>query len=412
MSKKFWKTFKPLFSDKSISAERLILVENNEILSDESKIAETFNTYFGNITKKLNIETWPEPNELLIIDDDVIKSIIKYQNHPSIIKIRQHHKITNKFEFKHIMPEDVKSKINSLCFSKSTRGDIPIHILKENIDIYCNHLTDIFNSSINNAVFPDSLKLGDITPVFKKNDKLLKANYRPITILSALSKVLERLISDQLNVYMTDNLSNYLCGFRKGFNTEDALLRLLENWRSYIDRGLIVGTVLCDLSKAFDTLPHDLIIAKLAAYGMEPNALKLLADYLKGRKQRVKVGSSFSTWIEILLGVPQGSVLGPILFNIFMNDLLLFIEDSLVCNFADDTSLYAYGDSIETLIPKLERDVNTTILWFANNSLVPNPDKFQLMFLGTRNHVKLCLQNYLFVEGHTTWNHHRLEITV
>ena len=78
MSKKFWKTFKPLFSDKSISAERLILVENNEILSDESKIAETFNTYFGNITKKLNIETWPEPNELLIIDEDVIKSIIKY----------------------------------------------------------------------------------------------------------------------------------------------------------------------------------------------------------------------------------------------------------------------------------------------------------------------------------------------
>ena len=135
MNKKFWKTFKPLFSDKSISAERLILVENNEILSEESRIAETFNTYFGNFTDKLSINKWPEPNELRLIDDDVIKSIIKYQNHPSIIKIRQHQKTNNTFEFKHIMPEDAKKKINLLCSNKSTKGDIPIDILKDNIDI-------------------------------------------------------------------------------------------------------------------------------------------------------------------------------------------------------------------------------------------------------------------------------------
>ncbi len=113
---------------------------------------------------------------------------------------------------------------------------------------------------------------------------------------------------------------------------------------------------------------------------------------MKGRKQRVKIGSYFSSWIEILLGVPQGSVLGPIIFNIFINDLILFISDSLVCNFADDTTLYAHGTCIETVIHKLECDINTSIEWFTNNSLIPNPDKFQVMFLGTKKLYKLCLE--------------------
>ncbi len=119
------------------------------------------------------------------------------------------------------------------------------------------------------------MKLGDVSPVFKKGDKLSKSNYRPITILSALSKVFERLIADQLGTFMNDKLSDFLCGFRKGYSSEDALLRLIENWRKYLQKGHVVGTVLCDLSKAFDTLPHDLIIAKLAAYGIGPKALKL-----------------------------------------------------------------------------------------------------------------------------------------
>ena len=122
--------------------------------------------------------------------------------------------------------------------------------------------------------------------------------------------------------------------------------------------------ILCDLSKAFDTLPHDLLIAKLEAYGFGTNPLNFIYSYLRNRKQRCKVGSSYSTWLEILSGVPQGSVLGPIFFNIFINDLLLFVKDCDVCNFADDNTLYTSGKTLEEVIAKLERDMKITMTWF------------------------------------------------
>ena len=153
----------------------------------------------------------------------------------------------------------------------------------------------------------------------------------------------------------------------------------------------LIGTILCDLSKAFDTLPHDILIAKLNAYGLSHSALEFIHSYLSNRKQRCKLGSSYSTGGDITSGVPQGSVLGPLLFNIFMNDFFFFIKRSSTTNFADDNTLYAFGDNLEEVIYKLEEDIENASYWFHINKMVANPDKFQLMFLGTREKIKLCL---------------------
>ena len=121
-----------------------------------------------------------------------------------------------------------------------------------------------------------------------------------------------------------------MCGFRKGHSTQHALLNLLKNWQKTLDMSGVIGTVLMDLSKTYDCLPHDLLIAKLAAYCFEDSATSLISDYLSKRYQRVKIGSVFSPYLEILKGNPQGLILGPILFRIFLNDLIFFIQETEV----------------------------------------------------------------------------------
>ena len=139
-----------------------------------------------------------------------------------------------------------------------------------------------------------------------------------------------------------------------------------------------------DLSKAYDCLSHDLLIAKLAAYGLDHHSLSLLYDYLRNRKQRVKIEGSYSSWQEIIRGVPQGSILGPLLFNIFINDLLLFVKEAEICNFADDNSLYAFGKTMATVKTSLENETQKVLWWYKINELVANPAKFQIMFLGAK----------------------------
>ena len=181
---------------------------------------------------------------------------------------------------------------------------------------------------------------------------------------------------------MEPKFNKLLCGFRKGYSTQHALLRLLRHWQACLDKNEIVGTILMDLPKAYDCLNHELLIAKLHAYGVSTKALRLLYNYLKGRKQRVKIGSIFSMWLEILSGVPQGSIFGPLLFNCFINDITEFVELCEICNFADDNSLYNCGPSVSEVTRGLKHDLNILICWFESNFLVANPAKFQMMFLG------------------------------
>ena len=145
-------------------------------------------------------------------------------------------------------------------------------------------------------------------------------------------------------------------GYRKGYSTEQCLTVMLEIWKKALDGKGTAGAILTDLSKAFDCLNHNLLIAKMAAYGFEESALQFIHNYLKDRKQRTWVNSSFSLRLELKYGVPQGSILGPLLFNIFINDMFYFIKDTKMANYADDNTLYTVKENIDDLLRTLENE--------------------------------------------------------
>ena len=179
--------------------------------------------------------------------------------------------------------------------------------------------------------------------------------------------------------YIEKFLSFYLCGFRKGYNTQLCLTVMIERWRKAIDDGKIPGALLTDLSKAFDCINHDLIIAKLNAYGFSKNSLRFIRSYLSNRCQRTKVNSSFSSWAELIFGVPQGSILGPLLFNINLNDVFFFVPETDMTNFADDNTPYSIEKNIDDLLTSLAKNTSVLVKWFEINFFKMNPDKCKLL---------------------------------
>jgi len=170
---------------------------------------------------------------------------------------------------------------------------------------------------------------------------------------------------------------------------------MLEKWRYCLDNKGSCGVILTDLSKAFDCLIHDLLIAKLNAYGFDYNSLKLIHNYLTGRLQRVRINSSYSSWSEIIYGVPQGSIIGPLLFNIYLNDLFLICENSNIANYADDNSPYACKRDTASVILQLENDTNSLLQWVANNGLKANPDKFHLILNESCSNHFIKIENFI-----------------
>ena len=305
------------------------------------------------------------------------------------------------FDFQPVTMKAAIDELSNLNPKKaSTVKSIPARILKENQDIFAPFLMETFNNSLLQKTFPEDLKLGDITSLFKNDEATKKRNYRPITVLSALSKVFERLLYAQMIGYSDTILVPYLCGFRKGSNTQHALLRLMDTCKNSLDKKGVVGALLMDLSKAFDCIDHELLIAKLSAYGFCNKALLMIYSYLTGRKQRVKVNGSFSTWRETFAGVPQGSVLGPLLFNIYINDLFLSVMDTAICSFAEDTTIFAADCQLDSVLERLETDALVLSKWFPENFMKLNEGKCHLLTFGTsQDDIKITVGEAIVKES-------------
>ena len=225
--------------------------------------------------------------------------------------------------------------------------------------------------------------------MYKKKDPLDKHNYRPISILPYISKLFEKAINTQLCAHFEIMFNPFLGAFRPGMGCQSTLLRLVEDWRRALDNGEYVSAILMDLSKAFDCLPHDLLLGKLRAYGLTEKACSLVSSYLSNRKQQVKLGPHCSDWADIVKGVPQGSILGPLLFNIFINDIFHIVDQSSLYNYAEDNTLSYSHCNPETVAQILQQGCLSVLLWFKDNQMKANPDKFQAISFGKKGNQQI-----------------------
>ena len=396
-SKKFWKNVKPLLSDKQCKSDRnIVLIENDTIITEDETVAEKLNNFFLKSVETLDIKHYTAPLENRNENLDYI--IEYYKNHPSVLKIKEHITTLEKFNFSDVAICDIFEEISKLDPSKaSVTDDLPTKTLIRTKDIISEPLAKVFNKSKNNCIFPKTLKLAEVTPIHKKDETTLMKNYRPVSLLPIVSKLFEKKMSGQIVEYIDGFLSPYLFGYRKSHSAEQCLAVMLEQWRGALDNKDAAGAVLTDLSKAFDCLNHNLLLAKLNAYGFGREALEFVSSYLKYRKQRSKINKSFSLYDELKYGVPQGSILGPLLFNIFINDLFFFINESKLANYADDNTLYAVENNVSNLLKLLEMETNKVLKWFEMNEMKPNADKCHLIVCN-KNKCSVTLDNNI-IEG-------------
>ena len=384
------------------------IVCNNQMLEDESQIAEALNEHFSSIGLKLSSKLPSTP-----------------QNSYSAFLPPS---IQNSFYLSPANDHDVKQIISNLKNKKGNIHTIPIHLYKEHVDILTPPIVKIFNSIISCGHYPEILKIACVTGVFKSGDTTNPNNYRPISSLPILNIIIEKLLYNKLINFLEFNkiLTTKQFGFRKGISTQDGINELVSNIYTALEKNEYTGAVFLDLSKAFDTVSHKILLKKLEHYGIRGLTYLLLSSYLSNRKQYVSINGNKSQEKEISIGVPQGSVLGPLLFLIYINDLPRSLTKLNSILFADDTTLYSCNKNIKDLCDIINKDLKNVQNWLTANRLTLNSEKTYYMIFSLRkipNDTKITLESRilerrsngkflgLILDDKLTFREHILEIT-
>ena len=236
----------------------------------------------------------------------------------------------------------------------------------------------------------------DLFPLLTNNPMIkIVSNFRAVSVLNTFSKIYESVIKNQLISVLNNIFSPFLAAYQESYSTQHVLIGLLEEWRENLDNNYTVGGVLMDLSKAFDCIPRDLLIAKLSAYGLNGNSLKYIHTYLKNRKQCLRVNNVGSDFKDIISGVPQGSIVGPMLFNALLNYFFFCIRKASVHNFADHNTLSSFAKSLTLLVEILMAEYQNAIKWFSENKMVVNLDKFKSIIIQKSNQTSKPKQSLI-----------------
>ena len=243
--------------------------------------------------------------------------------------------------------------------------------------------SELINKSFSTGCILNIRKTAKVIPIFKAESRLLCNNYRPITLLSNISKIIEKIMHQRLNKFLEENncFYNLQFGLHLNLSTNNALLSIIENIQTDLDNGDFAAGVFIDLKKAFDTVDHDILLKKLEYYGVRGLLKDWFQSYLKNRKQFVSVNNSTSNTKEITTGVPQGSVLGPLLFLLYyINDLHKSVKHSKTYHFADNTNIMQSNKSLDVLSNNLNKDLKSCLQWPKGNELSHNISKTKLSF--------------------------------
>ena len=352
------------------------LVYNNENITDPSDISKKLNSYFCSIGPTL-VQSLPNCGQT------------DYKNYcPSPNK--------DSMFCSPVIPDEIVKIIHSFPNNKAPGSDsISSKIVKEICDSIVLPLMYLFNLSFQTGIVPDLLKIAKVVPVYKKGEKCLPGNYRPISLLSIFDKILEKLMYRRLANFLDKHriLYEFQFGFRKNHSTSQAVMEVLDNIYQHTDNNEITMGIYCDLQKAFDTVNHSILLQKLSIYGIRGTVLKWFTSYLSNRSQYTVLSGNESQLESVTCGVPQGSVLGPLLFLLYVNDIQYAITNAKIKLFADDTNLFIHNHDPVQLYSIANVCMDQLFQWFTVNRLSLNLEKtcYSIFSAKNKNMKGLCL---------------------